>query len=135
MYSTSSTVLLICGGTGIAPLYSMASDALRNDSSIHVVLVVAFRDADDVILDDKVADLYTEFFSRLKICYVFSRETSQLSFNGFVAQCGRLCADHVLGVVKKADVAVVCGPPSFGDDVADILEEHSITDPEKIIIM
>lgn len=132
-------VVLIGGGTGIAPLYSMSSNALETQFS-SVTLVCSVRTPDDLILATELRQLANRYSTALpiqkhtlRIVLLFSRASPQdisvesTSFASHVLCGGRLTAESFKGTeIHPAQAVVVCGPPTFNDAVAAAVLEAGI---------
>lgn len=131
-----STLLMIAGGTGIAPLYSMAEAVLQRPGNVtRVVLFACFRNEDDSLLTEELAALSRAFPFMFQLVYVFSQKVVS-TFRGSPACSGRFSAQHLMSAnVVEANSAVVCGPPSFGGSVSDIVEQNIKIRPENVVIM
>ncbi|CAC9512192.1 putative nitrate reductase [Leishmania infantum JPCM5] len=132
-------VVLIAGGTGIVPLYSISSDALETQLS-SVTFVCSVRTPDDLILATELRRLASRYSTALpiqkhtlRIVLLFSRASPQdisveaTSFASHVLCGGRLTAESFKGTeIRPAQAVVVCGPPTFNDAVAAAVLEAGI---------
>jgi ferredoxin-NADP reductase len=111
---------LVGGGTGIAPMYSMARYCAEQNSCSKIVLIGCFRDGNDTILGEEMKGLSQDFPGLVESHVVLSRseEKNYLGMNTFT---GRFCAAHA-GVLPKPTQAVVCGPPGFDRTIVLVLE-------------
>jgi ferredoxin-NADP reductase len=119
-----SNVVLVAGGTGVAPIFSVAKYLLSPSApgTPHVYLYACFRDEDDVLLAQELSDLQDAYPGRLDLHFVFSRADVS-HFHNRVAFHGRFQERHLKHVVRNADAAVICGPPGFGESAASVLEK------------
>ena len=119
---------LIGGGTGIAPMYSMARSCAESRTCAKIVLLGCFRDGGDSILCPQMAQLMAEFPQLVESVVVLSRSDEQ-GLLGMKTMTGRFCAAHA-ALLPKPSQAVICGPPGFDGAVTDVLasvhlfEEH-----------
>ncbi|CBZ28741.1 putative nitrate reductase [Leishmania mexicana MHOM/GT/2001/U1103] len=132
-------VVLIAGGTGIVPLYSISSNALETQLS-SVTLVCSVRTSEDLILAEELRRLANRYSKALpsqkhtlRIVLLFSRASPQdvsvesTSFASHVLCGGRLTAESFKGIeIPPAQAVVVCGPPTFNDAVAGAVLESGI---------
>ncbi|GET90646.1 nitrate reductase, putative [Leishmania tarentolae] len=132
-------IVLIAGGTGIVPLYSIASNALETQLS-SVTLVCSVRTPDDLILATELRRLANRYAKALptqrhtlRIVLLFSRASLQdvsvesTSFASHVLCGGRLTADSFKGIqIPAAQATIVCGPPAFHDAVSAALLKAGI---------
>lgn len=127
-------VLFVAGGTGIAPLYSMAQHLLENNHSVRVTMFACFRNRDEVLLDDEVIALAKAHPTRCQLHFIFSRDEVK-QFREVSTLSGRFCAGHCVDRVKSAHYAVVCGPPTFGDTVEDVIVANIQISRDNIHVM
>lgn len=133
-----TTLALVGGGTGIAPLYSMAHYvATLPGNQTKIVIFACFRNEDDVLLGDELVALSALAPSLVSVYLVFSRPNSGpvLPYAGLPVLTGRFCKEHLSNRLSKATYAVVCGPPGFGPAVADVIEENVTVPPQDVAIM
>jgi NAD(P)H-flavin reductase len=129
-----ASVVLVAGGTGVAPIYTVAKHLLSVAGGPRVHLFACFRDEHDVLLGVQLEHLQEEFPGRLNLHFVFSR--ADLSrFHNCVAFTGRFNERHIAHVVNAADAAVVCGPPSFGDDVVRVLGNQLSIPSNNVVVL
>lgn len=126
-------VLLLAGGTGVAPLYSIAANALESQSA-SVTLVCSVHTADDLPLITELRRLVARYSKSLpdqphtfRVAVILPRTevdergaaTASLAFAAPVLCGGRLTAALLAGMrIAPAQAAVLCGPPEFNDAVA-----------------
>ncbi|KAG5472662.1 hypothetical protein LSCM4_01983 [Leishmania orientalis] len=124
-------VLLIAGGTGIAPMYSISANALETQSS-SVTLFCSVHTPDDLILATELRRLAARYSKAMpmqkhtfRVVLLFSRASPQdasaefTCFADKVLYGRRLTAESFKDVdIPTAKAAVLCGPPAFNDAVA-----------------
>lgn len=129
-----TSVVLVAGGTGVAPIYTVAKSLLEASQGPRVHLFACFRDERDVLLGEQLEHLHEEFPGRLNLHFVFSQ--ADLSrFHNCVAFHGRFCERHLQHVVTFADAAVVCGPPGFGDSAVRVLSNQLALPPSDVVVL
>ncbi|UUU26901.1 2Fe-2S iron-sulfur cluster-binding protein [Streptomyces sp. DSM 40750] len=69
--------VMVAAGSGITPLLSMATAALRDDPRCRVSLIYANRTARSVLLADELADLKDAYVDRFLPLYLLTRETRE----------------------------------------------------------
>ena len=117
----------IGGGTGIAPMLSMASYCAAKGTCKKIVLIGCFRDKADCILGEEMRDLALQFSAIVESHFVFSRVATGGSHLGLNVFGGRFCADHARQLPAPSQ-AVICGPPSFDDTVSLVLADVSLSE-------
>jgi ferredoxin-NADP reductase len=109
-------VLLVGGGSGIAPLMSMARQRAANGDEVATRLLYSARTWDDLIYRDELDRLG----DGLDVAYTLTREQPE-SWTGYARRVDR----ELLGEVTPPDLALafVCGPTPFVESVASALVE------------
>jgi ferredoxin-NADP reductase len=109
-------VLLVGGGSGIAPLMSMARQRAANGDEVATRLLYSARTWDDLIYRDELDRLGDS----LDVAYTLTREQPE-SWTGYARRVDR----ELLGEVTPPDLALafVCGPTPFVESVASALVE------------
>jgi len=114
-------LLLLAGGTGLAPFLSMLAVLARSncDQPIHLIYGVT-RDLDLVLVDE--LETYTERLAKFSYSTVVAEEASSHPRKGFVTQ--HMTAE----VLRGGDVDVyLCGPPPMVDAVRRYFDETGVT--------
>ncbi|MEW1708269.1 ferredoxin reductase [Microbacterium sp. NPDC089190] len=115
-------VQLIAGGSGVVPLFAMASEHAEGADASPFRLLYSVRSADDMFFRDELTAL-TARDDRLDLEVVYTRSAPAAS----AIPPGRLTADRVRAAVIPAaeDPRVfVCGPTPFVEAVAGWLIEQ-----------
>ncbi|MFD4630801.1 2Fe-2S iron-sulfur cluster-binding protein [Streptomyces sp. NPDC058284] len=126
--------VLIGGGSGITPLLSMATAALRDDPGCKVSLVHANRTARSILLAEEVADLKDRYTSRFFVLHVLSgeeRESEVLSGRIDAAKLPRLLAGLGAGPHDARTHFYLCGPWGLVESVEHVLRELG-ADPSRV---
>jgi ring-1,2-phenylacetyl-CoA epoxidase subunit PaaE len=97
--STSNTYVMVAGGSGITPLYSMLKQVLHNEPNSKVHLLYANTSEDNIIFKDELNQLASAF--------------PQLSYTNFISGKNRI-GQHDLDFGKSATY-FICGPDSLKD--------------------
>ncbi|MEU8541474.1 2Fe-2S iron-sulfur cluster-binding protein [Streptomyces sp. NPDC048717] len=123
--------VLIAGGSGIAPLFAMATHALRTDPVCRVSLVHSVPTAEDALLADELAVLKDEFADRIAVLHVLTRE-DRPPLGGRIDATGlpRLLA--ALDARPGPDTTfALCGPAGLTDLARTVLTGAG-ADPELV---
>jgi nitrate reductase (NAD(P)H) len=110
----ASRLAMICGGSGITPMYQIIQAVLREQPEDHTEmhLVYANRTEDDILLRDELDRWAAEYPDRLKVWYVIDQvkrpEEGWKYSVGFVTEA--VLREHV---PEGGDdtLALACGPP------------------------
>ena len=137
-------ILLLAGGTGIAPLYSIMAHELTKQTT-SVTLVFSVHTPDDLMLMDEINRLVVRYakplpdqLHTLRVALVFSRSPQHgpvpetpLEFTALV-RCGtHVDADFLTALeLPPTQAAVICGPPAFNDAVASAVLQAGVCPAE-----
>lgn len=127
-------LLLVAGGTGTAPLYSMAMYVAKNHPNTRCIFFACFRNEEDVLLGDELIALSEASNGRMMLYFVFS-QANPLRYKGVSCLSGRFDSAHLIGRVRGATYAIVCGPKGFGNTVSEAIESTIKIEPDNIIVM
>jgi NAD(P)H-flavin reductase len=120
-------ILLVAGGTGIAPLRSMMWDAIEHRPANHLSLIYSVRSADEIAYEDELRRLGAQ--GRLDLRLTITREGPE----NWLGPRGRIDAPLVGSVVRNLDTrCILCGPPAMISDVTALLIGAGIP-PESIL--
>lgn len=119
---------LFAAGSGITPIFSIAKEVLKTESTAQVFLFYSNRNEKDVIYKDLLTQISEDFKERFHLTYMFSKpETSRLTL---VGRCSSLMAKNY--VVENSEnagerQAYMCGPEGFMDEVEKGLQEAGLS--------
>jgi ferredoxin-NADP reductase len=121
-------LLLVAGGTGIAPLRSVLLDRMPRRAAPRISLVYSARAVDEFAFGDELAALARE--GRLDLHCTVTRDEP----GAWPGRTGRI-DDHLLAAAWPGDDAwsLVCGPAPFVSDVTAALARMGI-DPARVVI-
>jgi ring-1,2-phenylacetyl-CoA epoxidase subunit PaaE len=121
-------LVLLAGGSGITPIFSILKCALYFEPDTRVSLIYCNRDRESVIFRDKLAWLKERFGERLNIVHVFSRAADG-------PNSGRLtrarAVELIGGLAEPGAEYYLCGPAGMMEEVLDALRELKV--PEQAI--
>ena len=111
-----SSVLLVAGGTGIAPLRSMLWDAIEHRPLQRMTLIYSVRSVDEIAYEQELRELAAS--GRLDLRLTITREGPE----SWLGPRGRIDAALVQSVIQTADTrCVLCGPAGMIADVTALL--------------
>ncbi|HUE90269.1 MAG TPA: FAD-dependent oxidoreductase [Vicinamibacterales bacterium] len=114
-------VLLIAGGTGIAPLRSIMWHLLETASGVDVTLVYSARRADEFAYLAELGSLKTE--RRIDLFLTVTRESDQT----WTGTQGRVDSALLTSVLDTQETrCVICGPSGFVGDVSALLTSSGV---------
>jgi len=120
-------LVLIAGGSGITPVFSILNAILKREPKSHVTLVFANRSAKDIIFHKELTALEQDF-TQLSIRYLLEESSNEVeSIEGRLE--GKLLPE-ALPIDSQAEY-YICGPAQMMDNVTQFLDESGI--PEEHI--
>jgi NAD(P)H-flavin reductase len=115
-------LLLVGGGTGIAPLRSVALDRLERPNMRPMALVYSARTPDEFAFDEEFARLGRQ--GRLRVDKTVTRDEPT---GGWPGRSGRIDETLLAAALPGADAwCLVCGPAGFVDTVIVSLERLGV---------
>jgi ferredoxin-NADP reductase len=120
-------LLLVAGGTGIAPLRSMLWDTMERTPGVGVSVIYSARSREELAYWDELNGLATEGRIRLASTVTRGRE-------GWNGATGRINEPLIASMLDGSDVrCVICGPAAMVSDVTALLKGAGIGE-EKILV-
>jgi ferredoxin-NADP reductase len=116
--SEGGPLLLVGGGSGLAPLMSMLRHRAARASAVEARVLASARSAQDALYRDELAAL--EPRAGLHVAWTFTREPPA----GWDGYARRVDAAMLADVAPEPDarpLCFVCGPTPFVEAVADLL--------------
>jgi ferredoxin-NADP reductase len=123
-------LLLVAGGSGIAPLMAMLRARLLAGSDVPVRILLSWRTGEDVIYADELNAIARDA-SGIEITHTFTRSAP----NGWKGRTGRLDREALASLAwtpSERPLAYVCGPTGLVESVASALVELG-HDPARIL--
>jgi 3-phenylpropionate/trans-cinnamate dioxygenase ferredoxin reductase subunit len=115
-------LLLVAGGSGLAPIIALLQDALENGVRRHVTLLFGARQQADLYALDTIEQLRKAWPASFRFIPVLSAEPEGSGWQGARGMVG----DHVLSALERGAHAYLCGPPPMIDAVTDLLRQADI---------
>ncbi len=116
-------ILLIAGGSGIAPMLSMLEAAAERRDSRPIIFYYGARTACDLPLQDRIASFEWRCIS-MRYLPVLSEPTASCAWKGPVGTVAQLI-QRELADASQFD-AYICGPPPMCDTVLTILSAKGL---------
>jgi ferredoxin-NADP reductase len=118
--SPGARLLLVAGGTGIAPLRSMLVQALDAGTALDTHVVYSARVAEELAYRDELERLAAE--GRIGLTLTVTRDSS-----GWTGRRGRIDRALLAATKPTADTqCLVCGPSALVADVRAVLRELGV---------
>jgi ferredoxin-NADP reductase len=115
-------LLLVAGGTGIAPLRALLMDALRRNASLVPDLLYSARGQDDFAFGEELQALARA--GRIGLHQTITRGGTDPEWPGTVGRIDRARLSRVLR--DTATLCFVCGPHALVQEVPRALEELGV---------
>lgn len=123
-----ASLLLVAGGTGIAPLRSMLVDALDQPSPPRVGVVYSARAVDELAYRDELEALAAA--GRITLRMTVTREENE----AWPGRRGRIDQALLAEVLPSRDAScLVCGPPALVNDIRACLRGLGIRDKAVVV--
>jgi ferredoxin-NADP reductase len=118
-------VLLVAGGTGIAPLRSIMWDLLERDPGVAVSVVYSARAPEELAYLDELRRLEAE--DRITLAITVTRDPGQ----AWSGATGRIDRSLLAGALTSADTrCLVCGPTGFVSEVVKLVRDSGVPEDE-----
>ena len=111
----AQTILMICAGTGITPMYAILRNISNNRENVRVTMLYVNKTTDDVLLNDELEHLCLKS-ENITIRYAFTRNHADVELKG------RPTKEMVLQL-GGCDLALICGPTGFNNSIMGICKE------------
>jgi ring-1,2-phenylacetyl-CoA epoxidase subunit PaaE len=123
----SKHYILFGGGSGITPVISILKSVLVKEPSSRVTLFYGNRNENSIIFKNRLAELNTEYPSRLKVVYIYDAPLAPATYSGFVVK------DMALKLLREnTDLNFtgaeffICGPTPMMKEVEHALQTLGI---------
>ena len=117
----SPSLLLVAGGTGIAPLRSMMWDVLERTNGMKIALLYSARTPDEFAYREELQALASE--RRISLVMTVTRDLE----SSWPGPRGRVNHDLITGILKEPDTqCVICGPAALVADTTALLRKLGV---------
>jgi ferredoxin-NADP reductase len=130
---TSKHIVLLAGGSGITPLFSIACSILNRSPDTTVTLIYCSRTADDIIFRRSIEEWAERFNGRFNCYHILSQPTDNSELSGEAVIKGRFNKLVARKLIKQAvgDVVnevqfFICGPAALMKMQREMLEAMQI---------
>jgi ring-1,2-phenylacetyl-CoA epoxidase subunit PaaE len=122
--SNTSDIVLIGGGSGITPLYSVIGSALAVEKNSRVYLVYSNRDENSVMLKSGLEKYKTNYPDRFKMVEVYSKPKQAV--NGISGRLDKNKIKQIIEGFKTINISkalyFVCGPHGMMEEAFQALD-------------
>jgi 3-phenylpropionate/trans-cinnamate dioxygenase ferredoxin reductase subunit len=119
---SDAPLLMVAGGSGLAPILAMLQEALANHTARDVTLLFGARKVQDLYAVDAIEKIRQQWKGTFTFVPVLSDEPVPSEWQG---QRG-LVTDHLAAVFTQGQHAYLCGPPGMIDSAEAALKKMGI---------
>ena len=119
---SDAPILLVAGGSGLAPVLALLKEALAHDVSRPVALLFGAREERDLYALDEIQEMARQWRGPFKFMPVLSAAAADATWQG---ERG-LVIDKIPMVMAAGTHAYLCGPPPMIDSAVALLKLHGI---------
>jgi len=127
--SQSKKYVLLAGGSGITPIYSIVISVLEKEPNSKITLIYANRNLNSIIFKKELESLLSEHGDRISIYHLLDEANGNLEENYFNQRLDSVLLDQILekdSVAYNEGKFMLCGPQGFMDAAVEILEKKSV---------
>ncbi|CAH8561616.1 unnamed protein product [Schistosoma curassoni] len=106
-------VNMICGGSGITPMFQLLSYILQSkDDTTQIAMVFANVSEKDIILRDELENFKDKYPNHFRLWYTLNEAPERWAYStGYVNE--QMLQEHIYPVKDNDTITLICGPPSF----------------------
>lgn len=119
---SDAPILLVAGGSGLAPVLALLKDAVAHGVSRPVALLFGSREERDLYALDEIQEIARQWRGPFKFIPVLSAAAADASWRG---ERG-LVIDKIPMVLTAGTHAYLCGPPPMIDSAVALLKLHGV---------
>ena len=119
---SDAPILLVAGGSGLAPVLALLKDAVAHGVSRPVALLFGAREERDLYALDEIQEIARQWLGPFKFIPVLSAAAADASWRG---ERG-LVIDKIPMVLAAGTHAYLCGPPPMIDSAVALLKLHGV---------
>lgn len=123
MRRADAPLMLVAGGSGLAPVIAMLQEAVKEGTHRDVTLLFGAREEQDLYGLDvigRIANSWQGQFSFVPVLSAAADDTPWKGERGMVA-------DKIPALIKHGAHAYLCGPPQMIDACTALLQEHGVS--------
>ena len=120
-------LLLIAGGSGLAPLLAVLQEAVASGVSRSATLLFGAREERDLYALDEITAIAAQWRGRFRFVPVLSAVTPDAGWSG---ERG-LVTEQIASLLEPGAQAYLCGPPGMIDSAVAVLRQRGVA-PEHI---
>ncbi|MDO9322056.1 MAG: 2Fe-2S iron-sulfur cluster-binding protein [Pseudomonas sp.] len=115
-------LLLIAGGSGLAPILALLQEAARNNIKRPATLLFGAREERDLYALAEISALAAQWPSEFRFIPVLSQAAADAAWPG----ARGLVTEQLAALLPTSAHAYLCGPPAMIDSCVTILRQHGV---------
>lgn len=115
-------LLLVAGGSGLAPILALLQEAARNNVTRPVTLLFGAREERDLYALAEITAIAAQWPSEFRFIPVLSQAAADAAWSG----ARGLVTEQLTGLLPTSAHAYLCGPPAMIDSCVVILRQHGV---------
>ena len=119
---SDAPLLLVAGGSGLAPILAILQDALSAGVARSVTLLFGAREARDLYALEEIASIARQWHGAFRFVPVLSAAADDATWTG---ERG-LVTEKIPGLLEPGSHALLCGPPAMIDGAIALLLEQGV---------
>lgn len=120
--SEAGPLLLVAGGSGLAPLLAMLQDALEKGCQRQTSLLFGAREERDLYALEQINNIAAQWRAPFRFVPVLSEVKADASWRGAKG----LITAQLAALLEPATEVYLCGPPAMIDSAVDLLKQHGV---------
>ena len=118
----TAPLLLVAGGSGLAPLLALLQEAVAAGVRRPVTLLFGARGPQDLYALDEIEAIARQWSGRFRLVTVLSEVRPRVDWVG----ARGLVTDHIAAFLEDGAQAYLCGPPAMVDAAVSTLRAHGV---------
>lgn len=118
----TAPLLLIAGGSGLAPILALLQEAARNHLQRPVTLLFGAREERDLYALTEISALAAQWPNEFRFIPVLSQAAADASWSG----ARGLIIEQLAALLPTSAHAYLCGPPAMINSCVAILRQHGV---------
>jgi NAD(P)H-flavin reductase/ferredoxin len=119
---STAPLMLVAGGSGLAPILAILQEALAAGVSRSVTLLFGAREARDLYALEEIASIARQWRGAFRFVPVLSAAGNDATWTG---ERG-LVTEKIPVLLEPGSHALLCGPPAMIDSAVAVLREHGV---------
>lgn len=115
-------LMLVAGGSGLAPILALLQEAVAADVSRSVTLLFGAREERDLYALDQIQEIQCRWSGAFRFIPVLSDAASDDTWTG----ARGLVTDQIPALLEAGAHAYLCGPPGMVDSAVALLRQHGV---------